>query len=883
MTLVLLSRFDDSDESIVGYTLCKTLAEEGSELYVTTTSTGEDLRREWEKAEEISTRSNGSITLLQPQSDESSDTDWIVKHHVKYFPHLQELTDVQTVIGLIPGTEQTALELKGTLKCNLKLFAFTQIEDKGKEQEILCKLLEKADEIWALGSNIHIYYQHLLQRFEVPDEKLKRLSLQPFTKSISWVKKYSPHIGKSKSKSKRHIVSVWRNPFSLYHFRRVTEVNGSNVESFLSLGLALEEINTDEEVSIKPRWMINQLSSKDWNILKESVKLYDSDLAALTSVSLEEEELSDQCSAFIAPEVQDDSFNFAALTAMSCGIPTFVSSQSTLGKFLLEFQSPLVNRALVHLTGDVDSDRKIWIEKLSTEILGETANSIQWAKVLRKQLKKSHLSWNIGSFTLTTAHPSIPAGKILVLLHRFSESQESCLGYQLCQKLVKEGYHLLVSTTSSGKKLENENQKAKWLTDTFSGSVTLLEPLYGEQEKPSVEWIEHPNNQHFQLSQLKNVMLTVGMLPGTSQTSAYLKEKLHCKLVLLVTSIIASNNNDLKKEICTLSEKADEIWSVGNETYTHFQSMFEELTSNSCEKHKEFLLQPLTLSSQSIKPNSETHRRSIISVCSKPVPFFYKDRTVYLKGSNSNSFSVVGEALEKIEQEFGAQDTEALQWHIYGSPVDSSLPSLQRHTLLQIKRLDEITSIDEVAWRDYTLFIAPDIVDNSFNFPALCALWLGVPTLVSSHSSIGKFLLSLSCPATTRAVVTLTGDPKHDTEAWIEKINQEILAEDAIPNQRARELSEHLQNNSDLWEIDFSGLRRNKGRRYLSSSNVSSTSSQSSGQRSNGRTRRLHPEGSFASQVSHVLVRMTSTSLYSKSYMHLCYHCNIVLTLKYLI
>ena len=133
-----------------------------------------------------------------------------------------------------------------------------------------------------------------------------------------------------------------------------------------------------------------------------------------------------------------------------------------------------------------------------------------------------------------------------------------------------------------------------------------------------------------------------------------------------------------------------------------------------------------------------------------------------------------------------------MQWHIYGSPVDSSLQSSQRHRLLQIKRLDEITSIDEVAWKDYLLLIAPDIVDNSFNFPALCALWSGVPTLVSNQSSIGKFLLSLPCSATTRAVVTLNGDPNHDTEAWIEKINQEILAEDAIPKQWARELSEHL-------------------------------------------------------------------------------------------
>ena len=868
MTLVLLSRFDDSDESIVGYTLCRTLAEEGFQLYVTTTATGEDLGRELNKAEKISTESNGSITLLQPQCTESSDATWIVKQHTQCFPYLQKLRDVQTVIGLIPGTEQTALELKEALTYSLKLLAFTEIEERGKEQEILRILLEEADEIWTLGSHIHSYYQHLLQRFNVPDEKLKRLSLQPFTKVTSLERNYSIHIGKSKNPSKRNIASFWRNPFSLYHFRRVTEVKGNNVENFLSLALALEGLYSDEERLIKPRWMIHQFSLKDWNKLKENLKSYDSDLSTFTTVSSKKEEIWDECSAFIAPEVQDESFNFAAFTAMSCGIPTFVSSQSTLGKFLLEFDSDLTSRALVYLTRDVATDRKIWMEKISKEILGEAVNPFQWANNLRKHVEKSLLPWNLGYLTITSAHPSIRAGMILVLLHRFSDSQEACLGYHLCQKLVKEGYHLLVSTTSSGKELEKENQKAKWLTDTFSGSVTLLEPQYGEQEEPSVEWIEHPKSKQFlHLSQLQNVTLIVGMLPGTSQTSANLKETLRCKLVLLATAIIASNKEDLKEEICRLSEKADEIWSVGNETYTHFQSMFEDLRPNSCEKNKEVLLKPLTLSSLSMKPKSQTHRRSIMSVFSKPIPFFYKGKKVNLKARGNESLSIVGRALEKIENEFKAEGTEAKQWHIYGFAEEKSLPALQQYKLLQVKQHDEITFIDDVAWSDYLAFIAPEIVDISFNFPALCVLWSGVPTLVSNQSSIEKFLLSLSCPAKTRAVVTLKGDPQHDTEAWIKKINREILAEDAIPEQWARELSEHLKNNSALWEIDFSVLRRNTRRRYSPSSHVPlpvehddlSPTFQlidrtTTRQRSHGRSRKLRRDWSFASQVSCGLV-----------------------------
>ena len=630
MILVLLPNLNESEESILGFSLCRKLAKEGDHVYVTTTSTGEVLQQEIEKVTKISSKSKGSINLLQPEGEENRKTDWIMEHHAEHFGYLKELTDVQTVIGLIPGTEQTGVELKQVLKCKLKLLALSKIEVNTKNEENLRILLEEAEEILALDSYIQIHYKQLYQHFKIPNDNLKTISLPP---------------------------------------------------------------------------------SK---------------------------------------------------------------------------------------------------------------------------------------------------GQTLVLLHRFSDTHESCLGYRLCQMLVKEGYRLLVSTTSSGKRLELESQKAKWLTDNSPGSITLLESHCGEQAEPSVRWIEHPkNNYFFHLSKLQKVMVIVGTISGTYQTSVDLKEKLGCKLVLAATAKIKPIQ---KKKICQLSEKADEIWSIGNETYIHFQSIFEEQRSKSCDRHQKILVQPLIFHSPDLKTSSRISKQNVLSVWTKSVPFDYEGEMIGLKGSDIDSFSVVGEALGKIRKESKTEGRETIDWHIHGLTADSS-QYLQGHKQLKIRTLDDITLIEQVPWGNYTVFIAPDIVDSSFNFLALCALWLGVPTLVSSQSSIGKFLLGLSCPANKKAVVDLTGNPSEDAETWMKKINKEIFNENANPKAWAGELKDYLRSNSELWAIDLSGLRMSNKQMLPTSLHVSHADDASTTldylskkrQESNEGKNPLHRTWSFASKVRHTL------------------------------
>ena len=59
--LVLLTRFDESPESILGFRMCLKLAKEGHHVYVTTTSAGPQLDVETQKAKQLTEIFNGQV------------------------------------------------------------------------------------------------------------------------------------------------------------------------------------------------------------------------------------------------------------------------------------------------------------------------------------------------------------------------------------------------------------------------------------------------------------------------------------------------------------------------------------------------------------------------------------------------------------------------------------------------------------------------------------------------------------------------------------------------------------------------------------------------------------------------------------------------------
>ena len=88
-------------------------------------------------------------------------------------------------------------------------------------------------------------------------------------------------------------------------------------------------------------------------------------------------------------------------------------------------------------------------------------------------------------------------------------------------------------------------------------------------------------------------------------------------------------------------------------------------------------------------------------------------------------------------------------------------------------------------------------------------MWQGIPTLVSSQSSIGKWL-KLQCPEVDKCVITLTGDSQTDKETWIKNIQKHILDGNVNPfvwainlKKFLRDRSRYMSNNSELGILNF--------------------------------------------------------------------------------
>ena len=398
--------------------------------------------------------------------------------------------------------------------------------------------------------------------------------------------------------------------------------------------------------------------------------------------------------------------------------------------------------------------------------------------------------------------------KDLVLLSRFSESPESLPAFLLCIKLVKKGHHVYVTTTTMGKDLIAEFERAKQLTEEYDGSIELLLPKFRDYEKPSPEWIQNLPGQYFSCLSQYNVDCIYGTLPGTAQTAVELKDTLNCKVILLATCKLGSSEQNLRSDNINSARAADDVWSMGPDIYTHYKHMFQ---AEPHIQHQAMVFMP------DIDPTAfrEQHRNfqmnkteTLVSIWSHPIEFFHYGTKTYSQGRDIEKYYALSTALGEINAQY---KIDKVQWNIHSLEKNDRIShDIRNHASPQILKVTPLgikTLTDILPWADCLAFIVPDQEEETFNFFALTAIWLGIPTIVSSQSSIGKFLLSLDCPEKFRAVVNLTGDPQHDTTEWSKAIKNEILSTHANPKRWAATLSRYLQMNKTSWEPILGNLK----------------------------------------------------------------------------
>ena len=402
MILVLLHRFNESPDFLPGYILCQKLIQRDHDLLVTSTAGTNELKEEKEAAGLMTKKWRGSVTIVEPDFEELEEPtpEWIAKSHRQYFGSLSTVRDVHTIIGTLPGTAKTAVDLKGDLGCRLVLLTTTKIEaDQEEHRAEARRLCGSADEVWSFGSEMFTHYEDIFEEVTEPSVKHEQIMLGPEfgnTEPIRYWEWNGPT--QSKSPAKKKIVSVWNKVYPYFSKGKPSSSRGSCPQSYNTFRSALMKINTDAQQrgTQKIQWNVHGLKGQDEAIkfIKNISNPAAVQLTPLNNVKALKDITWKNCSAFIVPDYNDESFNFIALAAIWQGIPTIVSAESPIGKLLLDLPTPCNTRPIISLTGDPTVDEEKWIQKLYLDILNDTASSMEWARQLSSCLHDQAKTWD---------------------------------------------------------------------------------------------------------------------------------------------------------------------------------------------------------------------------------------------------------------------------------------------------------------------------------------------------------------------------------------------------------------------------------------------------------------------------------------------------------
>ena len=153
----------------------------------------------------------GSVTVVGPDFEdlEEPTPQWIAKSHRQFFRHLSTQNDVYTIIGTLPGTAKTAVDLKGDLGRRLVLLTTTQIEaDQEQQRAEARRLCRSPDQVWSFGSEMFTHYEDIFQEVNEPYVKHKQIMLGPEF-GISEPFRYWEWNSPIQNRSSAKIVSVW--------------------------------------------------------------------------------------------------------------------------------------------------------------------------------------------------------------------------------------------------------------------------------------------------------------------------------------------------------------------------------------------------------------------------------------------------------------------------------------------------------------------------------------------------------------------------------------------------------------------------------------------------------------------------------------------------
>ena len=413
-TLVLAGDFQEIGDSTPLVRICEHLVQQGHHVLCTsTTKEKEILKAEKANVERMKSQAGagGTIELIRPEDDgQTSSVYWIAG--IMYRAYFRELLNnkissrVRTIIATYPTTAQTGFELKeeyGKGDIELVLIATSSIQSMDDKNSKIEGILSEADAIWSLGPDIYTKNHHIFNtvRGGVLNEKHKELFLG---QSVTLSKK---SLHESNSHDIFRVSTIWQKGVMVRKRGTIEREHQSDIENYKSVALALGDIASARHYNKKsdPKWNIFNCPMPQQSMEKELKGIMKDPSQKTLKIDSDKQlpnnlqNLNRQClknsSVIIAPERNEETFNFEMWDAVLSGTPALVCNESSIGRILQDIKEdcPHAENALVSLTGIVEHDAKTWKEAIYDKIYNNYNDAMDAAKKIGEYLNQKEELW----------------------------------------------------------------------------------------------------------------------------------------------------------------------------------------------------------------------------------------------------------------------------------------------------------------------------------------------------------------------------------------------------------------------------------------------------------------------------------------------------------
>ena len=181
------------------------------------------------------------------------------------------------------------------------------------------------------------------------------------------------------------VVSLWHEGVQYTFNGKRKRIPGSIFQDFDTVRSAIDTLN-EENSKLEVQWFVYGLPNAAGDLDRSSSEDSLSIVYGETPNNIDD--IFENCSLLLVPDVYEYHYNILALSAILHGIPTLVSHESSIGRMLTSLKKINVDKAIVTLTTDSNLNKEVWKEKIDG-VCKKYEDALKEAQVICKMLKDS--------------------------------------------------------------------------------------------------------------------------------------------------------------------------------------------------------------------------------------------------------------------------------------------------------------------------------------------------------------------------------------------------------------------------------------------------------------------------------------------------------------